>query len=285
MHFAGRSSTDAPMSSAASIGSSFRFLPVICLGIAAALLFQFGYGGLTITSFFLKLFIYISFALFCFLLGSFGLLVKKGPPKISRFETSKRQSAYLLDLFNKLMGRFTVPLLESAQTRRVVVSHNVDKALKEVFDYSYRDYVLSWYVPLSRDEGQLYQMLSEDFWEMAKQLRGRLADVDMVNVVCNDTVKTLHAHFCDLKTANTRQEEMPKPFPLHQCLQSPEEELRFLRCCARLLMLCLLPTRDARSYSLRVVLVEVITTKGTPTARDTPSSLSKAYPLFIQHRD
>lgn len=30
-----------------------------------------------------------------------------------------------------LQGRFTVPLLESAQTRRVVVSHNVDKALKE----------------------------------------------------------------------------------------------------------------------------------------------------------
>lgn len=77
-------------------------------------------------------------------------------------------------------------------------------SVSPVFDYSYRDYVLSWYVPLSRDEGQLYQMLSEDFWEMAKQLRGRLADVDMVNVVCNDTVKTLHAHFCDLKTANTR---------------------------------------------------------------------------------
>lgn len=30
-----------------------------------------------------------------------------------------------------LQGRFTVPLLESAQTRRLVVSHNVDKALKE----------------------------------------------------------------------------------------------------------------------------------------------------------
>ncbi|KAL0973934.1 hypothetical protein UPYG_G00213140 [Umbra pygmaea] len=262
MHFAGRSSsTDAPMSSAVSIGSSSRFLPAISLGIVAALLFQFGYGGLTITSFFLKLFIYVSFALLCFLLGSFGLLVKKGPPKISRFETSKRQSTFLLDLFNKLMGRFTVPLLDSVQTRRVVISHNVDKALKEVFDYSYRDYVLSWYVPLSRDEGQLYQMLSEDFWEMAKQLRSRLSNMDMVNMVCNDTVKTLHSHFCDLKMANTRQEECPKPFPLHPCLQSPEEELRFLRCCARLLMLCLLPTRDARAYSLRVVLVEVITTK------------------------
>lgn len=92
----------APMPPSPSV-HLFVSLPAISMGIAAALLFQFGYGGLTITSFFLKLFIYISFALFCFLLGSFGLLVKKGPPKISRFETSKRQSTYLLDLFNKLM--------------------------------------------------------------------------------------------------------------------------------------------------------------------------------------
>lgn len=73
-----------------------------------------------------------------------------------------------------------------------------------MFDYSYRDYILSWYVPLSRDEGQLYQMLSEDFWEMTKQLRMRLSEVDVVNLVCNDTVKTLHTHFCDLKAANSR---------------------------------------------------------------------------------
>ncbi|KAI2657119.1 Sorting nexin-25 [Labeo rohita] len=131
-----------------------------------------------------------------------------------------------------------------------------------VFDYSYRDYILSWYVPLSRDEGQLYQMLSEDFWEMTKQLRMRLSEVDVVNLVCNDMVKTLHTHFCDLKAANTRLEEVPRPFPLHPCLRSPDEELHFLRCCARLLMLRLLPARDARSRSLRLLLVEVVATKG-----------------------
>uniref|UniRef100_A0A671QDW7 Sorting nexin 25 n=1 Tax=Sinocyclocheilus anshuiensis TaxID=1608454 RepID=A0A671QDW7_9TELE len=125
----------------------------------------------------------------------------------------------------------------------------------------YRDYILSWYVPLSRDEGQLYQMLSEDFWEMTKQLRMRLSEVDVVNLVCNDMVKTLHTHFCDLKAANTRLEEVPRPFPLHPCLRSPDEELRFLRCCARLLMLRLLPARDARSRSLRLLLVEVVATK------------------------
>ncbi|ROL41131.1 hypothetical protein DPX16_2631 [Anabarilius grahami] len=106
--------------------------PSLVVGIAAAvLLFQLGSGGLTLTSFFLKLFIYVSFALFCFLLGSFGLLVRKSPLKISSFDTRKRQSSKLADLFNKLMGRFCVPLLDSAQTRRVVVSLNVDKALKE----------------------------------------------------------------------------------------------------------------------------------------------------------
>ncbi|XP_046878258.1 sorting nexin-25 isoform X2 [Hypomesus transpacificus] len=261
MHFAGRSSsTGAPMSSAVSVGSSVLILTAFFVGIFA-LLFQFGYGGLTVTSFFLKLFIYVSFALLCFLLGSIVSLMRKSPPKISRFDISKRQSTYLLELFNKLMGRFSVPLMESSQTRRVVVSHNVDKALKEVFDYSYRDYILSWYVPLSRDEGQLFQMLTEDFWEMSRQLRGRLANMDLVNLVCNDTVKTLHTHFCDLKIASSRLEDPPRPFLLHPCLRSPEEEQRFLRCCARLLLLCLLPARDARSHSLRVVLVEVITTK------------------------
>uniref|UniRef100_A0A452HGZ2 Uncharacterized protein n=1 Tax=Gopherus agassizii TaxID=38772 RepID=A0A452HGZ2_9SAUR len=93
---------------------------------------------------------------------------------------------------------------ESLQSRRVVISHNMDKALKEVFDYSYRDYILSWYRHLSKDEGQLYHLLSEDFWEIAKQLRQRLSHIDVVKVVCSDVVKALLTHFCDLKAANAR---------------------------------------------------------------------------------
>ncbi|TRY93957.1 hypothetical protein DNTS_021113 [Danionella cerebrum] len=263
--------------------------PSLVVGVAAAvLLFHLGSGGLTLTSFFLKLFIYVSFALFCFLLGSFGLLVKKSPLRVSRFDSEKRPSERLADLFSKLMGRFCVPLLDSAQTRRVVVSLNVDKALKEVFDYSYRDYILSWYVPLSRDEGQLYQMLSEDFWEMIKQLRMRLSEVDVVNLVCNDVVKAVHQHFCDLKAANTRLEEVPRPFPLHPCLQSADEELHFLRCCSRLLMLRLLPVRDARSRSLRKLLVEVVTTKVLKPLVDVlsdPDYINRMLLAQLEHRE
>uniref|UniRef100_A0A667YK55 Sorting nexin 25 n=1 Tax=Myripristis murdjan TaxID=586833 RepID=A0A667YK55_9TELE len=232
-----------------------------CLGVVAAVVFQLAWGGLTLTSFFLKLFIYVSFALLCFLAGCFVLLVRKSPPKVSCFGTNRRNSAALLEFFNKLMARFLVPIPESSQSRRVVVSHNVDKALKEVFDYSYRDYILSWYAPLSQDEGQLYSMLSEDWWQMIGQLRSRLADIDLVNVVCYDSIRILHAHFTDLKAASARPEECARPFPLHPCLVSPESELAFLRCVARILLLCLLPQRDAKSHTLRSCLTEVITTK------------------------
>uniref|UniRef100_A0A3Q4M1D5 Sorting nexin 25 n=1 Tax=Neolamprologus brichardi TaxID=32507 RepID=A0A3Q4M1D5_NEOBR len=252
-----------PMSAAStsSIGSSFRFVPAFCLGVVAAVVFQLAWGGLSLTSFFLKLFIYVSFALLCFLAGSFALLVRKSPLKVSCFNRSRRQPSEWLEFFNKLMVRFLVPVQESSQSRRVVVSHNVDKTLKEVFDYAYRDYILSWYIPLSHDEGQLYSMLSEDWWQMIGQLRSRLAEIDLVNVVCYDSIRILHTHFTDLKAASARPEEVARPFSLHPCLVSPESELAFLRCVARILLLCLLPQKDAKSHTLRCCLTEVITTK------------------------
>ncbi|XP_022073357.1 sorting nexin-25 [Acanthochromis polyacanthus] len=262
----GTSSTggeEGPMSatSTSSVGSSFRFVPAFCLGVVAAVVFQLAWGGLTLTSFFLKLFIYVSFALLCFLAGSFVLLVRKSPLKVSCFDRNRRQSAARLEFFNKLMGRFSVPVQETSQSRRVVVSHNVDKTLKEVFDYAYRDYILSWYVPLSRDEGQLCSMLSEDWWQMIGHLRSRLANIDVVNVVCYDSIRILHTHFTDLKAASARPEECARPFPLHPCLVSSDSEMAFLRCVARILLLCLLPQKDAKSHTLRCCLTEVITTK------------------------
>ncbi|XP_008589945.1 PREDICTED: sorting nexin-25-like, partial [Galeopterus variegatus] len=150
---------------------------------------------------------------------------------------------------------------ESVQSRRAVISHNMDKALKEVFDYSYRDYILSWYGKLSRDEGQLYHLLSEDFWETVRQLRHRLSHVDMVKVVCSDVVRTLLTHFCDLKAANARHEEQPRPFVLHACLRNSDDEVRFLQMCSRVLVFCLLPSKDVQSLSLRIMLAEILTTK------------------------
>lgn len=104
---------EEPMSatSISSIGSSFRFVPAFCLGVVAAVVFQLAWGGLTLTSFFLKLFIYVSFALLCFLAGSFVLLVRKSPLKVSCFDRNRRQSAVQLEFFNQLMVRYSAHTL------------------------------------------------------------------------------------------------------------------------------------------------------------------------------
>nr|XP_012640375.1 sorting nexin-25 isoform X5 [Microcebus murinus] len=85
--------------------------------------------------------------------------------------------------------------------------------------------------------------------------------MDVVKVVCNDVVRTLLTHFCDLKAANARHEEQPRPFALHACLRNSDDEVRFLQMCSRVLVLCLLPSKDVQSLSLRIMLAEILTTK------------------------
>ncbi|XP_039738599.1 sorting nexin-25 isoform X4 [Pteropus medius] len=177
---------------------------------------------------------------------------------------------------------------ESVQSRRVVISHNMDKVLKEVFDYSYRDYIQSWYGNLSKDEGQLYHLLLEDFWEIARQLHHRLSHVDVVKVVCNDVVRTLLTHFCDLKAANARQEEQLRPFVLHACLRNSDEEVRFLQTCARVLVFCLLPSKDIQSLSLHIMLAEILTTKvlkPVVTLLSNPDYINRMLLAQLEHRE
>lgn len=246
-------------------GSSWRVAVAVAAVAAVALSFLApgcwetagGAGPCTVL---LRLILYLSCAAAAFLLGTLLALVcrsRRAPPPDFVATWSRLAAAVRRPPESPMCGNSQ----ETVQSRRVVISHNMDKALKEVFDYSYRDYILSWYGNLSRDEGQLYHLLSEDFWEIARQLRHRLSHVDVVRVVCNDVVRTLLTHFCDLKAANARHEEQPRPFVLHMCLRNSDDEVRFLQMCSRVLVFCLLPSKDVQSLSLRIMLAEILTTK------------------------
>ncbi|XP_048186785.1 sorting nexin-25 [Perognathus longimembris pacificus] len=242
-----------------------RWVPVV-LPVLAAVVFSFlgpgcwlAAGSAGPCTVLLRLSLYLSCAAAALLLGTLcalGRSLRASPPDFlaawSRVATAARRPLGNMECRNSQ---------ETVQPRRVVISHNMDKALKEVFDYSYRDYILSWYGNLSRDEGQLYHLLLEDFWEIARQLRNRMSHVDVVKVVCNDVVRTLLTHFCDLKAANARHEEQPRPFVLHTCLRNSNDEVRFLQMCSRVLVFCLLPSKDTQSLSLRIMLAEILTTK------------------------
>ncbi|XP_022354695.1 sorting nexin-25 isoform X3 [Enhydra lutris kenyoni] len=189
-------------------GWSWR-VPVAVAALAAVCLSWLGpgcwqaTGGAGPCTVLLRLCLYLGCAAAAFLLGTLFSLVcrsRRAPPPDFVAAWRRLAAAARRGPGSPVYGNAH----ESVQSRRVVISHNMDKALKEVFDYSYRDYVLSWYGNLSRDEGQLYHLLLEDFWEIARQLRHRLSHVDVVKVVCNDVVRTLLTHFCDLKAANAR---------------------------------------------------------------------------------
>lgn len=60
----------------------------------------------------------------------------------------------------------------------------------------------------------------------------------------------------------SRHEEQPRPFVLHSCLKNSRDEVRFLQMCSRVLVFCLLPSKDSQSLSLRIMLAEILTTKG-----------------------
>ncbi|XP_027385798.1 sorting nexin-25 isoform X2 [Bos indicus x Bos taurus] len=233
-------------------------LAAVCASCLLAGWWPAAAGGAGPGTVLLRLSLYLGCAAAAFLLGTVFSLVCRSPrAPPPDFAAAWRRLAARHRPESPVYGNSN----ESVQSRRVVISHNMDKALKEVFDYSYRDYILSWYGNLSRDEGQLYHLLSEDFWEVARQLRHRLSHVDMVKVVCNDVVRALLTHFCDLKAASGRHEEQPRPFVLHSCLRNSNDEVRFLQTCSRVLVLCLLPSKNVQSLSLRIMLAEILTTK------------------------
>ncbi|XP_050003203.1 sorting nexin-25 isoform X2 [Alexandromys fortis] len=235
----------------------------------------------------LRLSLYLSGAAAAWLLGTLIALVcwspRARPPDFAS-SWSRLAAAVRCPLRSPACGNPQ----ETAQGRRVVISHSIDRALKDVFDYSYRDYILSWYGSLSRDEGQLYHLLLEDFWEIAKQIRHRLSHVDVVKVVCNDVVKALLAHFCDLKAANARHEEQPRPFILHACLKDSRDEVRFLQTCSRVLVFCLLPAKDIQSLSLRIMLAEILTAKVLKPAVEllsNPDYINQMLLAQLEHRE
>lgn len=270
-----RSPSSAPLAQAEHSPVAARAVPcssrlILCAGAALLCLSLLPLGGgpaageLSLALPLLRLSLYLACAVVAFLLGSLWTLLSRGRRiRTPDFQSAKKETMPGIALASLRSGKSHLcgNSYEQSHSRRVVISHTLDKALKEVFDYCYRDYILSWYGQLSRDEGRLYHLLADDFWEMARQLRQRLNHIDVVKVVCNDVVKALLTHFCDLRAANVRLEELPRPFPLHPALKNADEEIRFLQTCSHVLVLCLLPSRDAQSRSLRIVLAEILATK------------------------
>lgn len=140
-----------------------------------------------------------------------------------------------------------------------VVSSTIDKEIQEIFDLFIRDFCLSWFRDLGKDEHAFKETLAKEMWDITQSLVTKIRQVDIVKFLSSDVVQLLCDHFQELRLSNQRRfPETAKPFLLHSCLSSPHEELDYLRTVSEAILYSLLSTKNSNSSPLRYLLREIL---------------------------
>lgn len=142
---------------------------------------------------------------------------------------------------------------------KTVVSRPVDKTIQEVFDLFIRDFCLSWFRDLGKDEAAFVDLLTEELWVVTANVVDRLKCMDTVKFLSSDVVEILSMHFQQLRLADTRTfSDNALPFVLHPCLKGRAEELDYLRKASEVLLYCVLPPKNSRCSTMRCLLREIL---------------------------
>ncbi|XP_022086183.1 sorting nexin-25-like isoform X2 [Acanthaster planci] len=171
--------------------------------------------------------------------------------------------------------------------RGTVISRNLDKAVKEVFDMVVKDFVMSWYSNLGQDTSEFTAALEEDMWEFLENLSKRLKNIDEVRFFTSDVVYKFCDHFAELRETTVKDAPNPKPFLLHPCLINEEAEREFLRETVEVMLVLMLPAGIANSDTARHLLREIITCGALKPVVDLvcdPYFVNSMLVSFLEHR-
>lgn len=164
-----------------------------------------------------------------------------------------------VEIVSRFLAKLTQSQTHKPYKHRTVVSRPVDKTIQEVFDLFIRDFCLSWFRDLGKDEAAFVDLLTEELWVVTANVVERLKCVDTVKFLSNDVVEILSRHFQQLRLADTRTfADNALPFVLHPCLKSRAEELDYLRKASEVLLYCLLPPKISRCTTMRYLLREIL---------------------------
>ena len=160
---------------------------------------------------------------------------------------------------SRFLARLAKSQTHKPYKHRTVVSRSVDKTIQEVFDFFIRDFCLSWFHDLGKDEAAFVDLLIEELWTVTANVVDRLKCVDTVKFLSSDVVDILSNHFQKLRLSDTRNfSDNALPFVLHPCLKSRADELEYLRKASEVLLYCLLPPKNSRCPSMRYLLREIL---------------------------
>ncbi|KAJ8298069.1 hypothetical protein KUTeg_024600 [Tegillarca granosa] len=187
-------------------------------------------------------------------LGTSWTLVKGKTYKPS---TPAPDPAVTRELLEKLME---LQAEKKPKPKKVVISRNIDLAIQEVMDLIVRDFILTWYRDLSRDQDTFVNAVRSDMWELVETVSGRLTKIDKMKFITSDVVQKIQSHFTDIRHATKRDgSDMSRKFILQPWLENEEKEIAFLRKLCEVLLLVLLPKHYKGCTVFRQILREIIT--------------------------
>jgi sorting nexin-25 len=161
---------------------------------------------------------------------------------------------------SRFLEKKTLNAVQRPYKHKTVISRSVDKSIQEVFDFFIRDFCLSWFRVLGKDEAAFLDLMTEELWDVTANVVERLKNVDTVRFLSSDVVEILTTHFQNLRLADNRNTtETPVPFVLHPCLSSKTAELDYTRKICDVLLHCLLPEQNSNCPGMRCLLREVLT--------------------------
>ncbi|KAK3099373.1 hypothetical protein FSP39_003500 [Pinctada imbricata] len=143
----------------------------------------------------------------------------------------------------------------------VVITRNIDIAIQEVIDLVVRDYILTWYTDLSKDQDTFTNSFRSDMWVMIENFSVRLARIDQMKFFTKDLVEILHRHFKTIRHYTKRPDQEVTPvFILQPWLENDQMETDFLRKVCEAMLGLLMPKEYRRCSIIRKMLREILTT-------------------------
>eukprot|EP00111_Clytia_hemisphaerica_P018148 TCONS_00053694-protein len=194
-----------------------------------------------------------------------------------------------LKKINELMQNLTKSYNKHYFKQRLVVSKELDKTLQSVIDFIVRDFCLSWFRDIGKDETAFVEIINKEIWIVIENLLHRLNDVDKMNLLCNDMIQLLYDHFHVLRLSNaTLFPGQTSPFLLHPCLKDKTSEIKYLRTCAEALLFTLLPESDSNCAIARYIIREIIAGSiflATAESICDPDYINQTLVLYLEDRE
>lgn len=263
------------------IWSNRRNPKLVVPSISALIVFLYSSGLLEFIISWVLYFLVIKFSV----LSGLALVLCRGkhrePPAPSL--TADQQNV------NEFMEKLTKNYNKHYYQNHLVISKDLDKTIQSVIDLVIRDFCLSWFRDIGKDETAFVEILNKEIWTVIENLMERLNEVDKINFLCNEMVLLLHNHFHDLRLSDARQfPGQTTPFLLHPCLKDKMSEMKYLRTCAEALLVSLLPESDSNCAIMRYMLREIVAGSLFLTTAESicdPDYINQTLVLYLEDRE